>query len=111
MKIKIYAFCVQDRSGRVRWTLEELGLSHESAFLDYEKNEHKSAAFLQISPTGRVPAIEIDGHSMHESAAICMALADRHEDRGLIPPRGSRERDLYFQWCLYAAATLEPAYA
>jgi glutathione S-transferase len=59
-------------------------------------------------PLGRVPALELDdGTVMFESAAICLQLADLHPDAGVIPPLGSAERALVYQWVLFGMAELE----
>lgn len=59
-------------------------------------------------PLGRVPVIEDDAGILFESAAIVLALADRHPDAGLNFALGTRERELVYQWVLYAMAELEP---
>ena len=57
---------------------------------------------------GRVPALEPgDGTIMFESAAICLQLADLNPAAGLIPPLGSAERALVYQWVVFAVAELE----
>jgi glutathione S-transferase len=55
-----------------------------------------------------VPALELgDGTTMFESAAICLQLADLYPAARLIPPAGSSERALVYQWVLFAVAELE----
>ena len=44
---------------------------------------------------------------MFESAAICLQLADLNPDAGLIPPVGSAERALVYQWVLFGMTELE----
>ena len=44
---------------------------------------------------------------MFESAALCLHLADRHPEAGLIGPLGSHERALQYQWCFFAMTELE----
>jgi glutathione S-transferase len=44
---------------------------------------------------------------MFESAAICLQLADIHPDAGVIPPLGSAERALVYQWVLFGMTELE----
>lgn len=94
------------RSSRVLWLLAELGAPYELTKLLPE--ERKSAEHLARHPLGRVPALELDdGTIMFESAAICLQLADLHPDAGLIPPLGSAERALVYQWVLYGMTELE----
>jgi glutathione S-transferase len=57
---------------------------------------------------GRVPVLELgDGTTVFESAAICLQLADLYPAAGLIPPLGSSERALVYQWVMFAVAELE----
>lgn len=94
------------RSSRVLWLLAEIGAPYELAKLAPE--ERGSADHLARHPLGRVPALELDdGTVMFESAAICLQLGDLHPDAGLIPPAGSSERALVYQWSLFAMTELE----
>jgi glutathione S-transferase len=94
------------RSSRVLWLLAEIGAPCELTKLAPE--ERKSPEHLVRHPLGRVPALELDdGTVMFESAAICLHLADLHPDAGLIPPLGSSERALVYQWVLFGMTELE----
>jgi glutathione S-transferase len=93
---------------RVAFLLEELGVPYERVILDRAKRENKTPSYLAIHPHGWVPAL-VDGDVViHETAAICLYLADRFIDVGLAPPAASRERGAYYQWIIYSVATLEP---
>lgn len=37
--------------------MEELGLTYESIYLDFQKGEHKAPEFTKYNPNGRIPAI------------------------------------------------------
>jgi glutathione S-transferase len=94
------------RSSRVLWLLAEIGAPYELTKLAPE--ERKSAEHLARHPLGRVPALELDdGTVVFESAAICLQLADLHPDAGVIPPLGSAERALVYQWVLFGMTELE----
>jgi glutathione S-transferase len=94
------------RSSRVLWLLAEIGAPYDLTKLTPE--ERRSTDHLARHPLGRVPALELDdGTVMFESAAICLQLADLHPDAGLIPPLGSAERALVYQWALFAMTELE----
>jgi glutathione S-transferase len=96
------------RPVRVVWMLEELGEPYELTTMNRE--EGKSEEHLARHPLGRVPVLEDDdGRYLFESAAICLWLGDRHPDVGLVPPLGTRERALVYQWAVFAPAELEPA--
>lgn len=91
---------------RVAWTLEELGEPYELTTMTRE--EGKGAEHLARHPLGRVPVLEDGEGPLFESAAICLHLADLHPEAGLIPPLGSHERALVYQWSCFAPAELEP---
>ena len=94
------------RSIRVLWMLEEIGKPYD--LTQIAGAERRSAAHLRRHPLGRVPALELgDGTTMFESAAICLQLADMNLAAGLIPPPGSSERALVYQWVVFAVAELE----
>jgi glutathione S-transferase len=94
------------RSSRVLWLLEEIGERYE--LTEIAGNQRQSAEHVRRHPLGRVPALELgDGTTMFESAAICLQLADLYPAAGLIPPLGSSERALVYQWVVFAVAELE----
>jgi glutathione S-transferase len=88
--------------------LEELGVAYELRRVDLSKPRDRS--YLKLQPWGRVPLLLADGAPIYEAAAICMHLADRHSERGLAPAPASTERALYYQWLLFLADTLQPAF-
>ena len=105
--IKLY-HSRQSRSVRPRWLLEEIGAPYELVTLDMQKGEHKTPAYMKVHPHGAVPAL-VDGDlQLFESAAICAYLADKFPEKRLAPPIGTPARGLYYQWMVYAIATLEP---
>jgi glutathione S-transferase len=94
------------RSSRVLWLLEETGERYE--LTEIAGGQRQSAEHVRRHPLGRVPALELaDGTTMFESAAICLQLADLYPAAGLIPPLGSSERALVYQWVMFAVAELE----
>jgi glutathione S-transferase len=44
---------------------------------------------------------------MFESAAICLQLADLYPEAGLIPPPGSPDRALAYQWVVFGMTELD----
>ena len=92
---------------RVAWTLEELGQPYELEVMTSE--EGRGEAHRTRHPLARVPVIEDDEGFVFESAAICIHLADRHPGSELMPPLGTHERALAYQWSVFAPAELEPA--
>ena len=96
------------RSTRVLWTLEELGVPYDLTLLtreDKATDEHRAR-----HPLGRVPVLQLDdGRYVFESGALCLQVADLHPEGGLVPPVGSTERALVYQWLFFAMAELEKA--
>lgn len=68
--------CIDARSFRPLWMLEELGLPYELKVLPFPPRV-RDKSFLAINPLGTIPAF-IDGDiRMTESAAICQYLGAR----------------------------------
>ncbi len=95
------------RSSRVQWFLEELGVPYQAHQLDFMKGEHKQTAHLERQPHGLVPAIDLGQGPMIESAAMVLALADQHADKGLAPALSSPDRARYYEAIVYAVSTLD----
>jgi glutathione S-transferase len=105
--MKLY-FAPMTRSTRPRWMLEELGVPYETQTVDMAKGEHKQPSYMKVHPLGRVPALEDNGFTMFESAAIVMQLADKFPEKGLAPAVGTNERAEYYQWIVAAMTEVEP---
>ncbi|HYO53604.1 glutathione S-transferase family protein [Archangium sp.] len=105
--MKLY-FTPETRSLRPRWLLEELGVPYELSKLDLSKDEQKQPWYMKVHPLGVVPALEIDGFTVIETAAIVMHLADKYPEKGLAPAVGTKERAEYYQWISLAMTEAEP---
>jgi glutathione S-transferase len=57
-----------------------------------------------------VPTLVIDGQPITEAAAISLHLADAYPAHGLAPAPGTLARATYYQWMLFLANTLQPAF-
>ncbi|MBI3506810.1 MAG: glutathione S-transferase family protein [Proteobacteria bacterium] len=89
--------------------LEEIGAPYEWVKIDMESGGARSAEFLALNPKGRVPVL-IDGNFvLTESAAICLHLAERFPQAGLLPAPGTRERARAYEWMLFLSNTVQPA--
>jgi glutathione S-transferase len=103
--MKLY-YAPNTRAVRPRWLLEEAGAPYELVRLDLSQRQHKAPEYRALHPHGKVPTL-VDGElTLIESTAICLHLADHLP--GLAPPLGSPERGRYYQWMIYAIATVEP---
>jgi glutathione S-transferase len=94
----------------VHFCLEESGARYETKLVDMAQNAHRSAEYLKINPSGKIPTLMVDGNfAMTESAAICMLIADRHPEAKLAPAANDMKRGHYYMWLTYLTNTLQPA--
>lgn len=93
----------------VHWMLEEIGAPYRTEQLRFDKNEHKTPAFLAINPMGKVPTIVHRGVVVTEAAAICTYLADAFPKAGLAPAFDDPARGTYLRWMFFGAGCVEPA--
>ena len=93
--------CPQSRSMRVLWLLEELDVPYRVQVRAFDKSL-RAPEFLSLSPAGRVPALEIDGERMFESAAIMEYLCERFQDAGLGRLPGDMDRMAWLVWLHFA---------
>jgi glutathione S-transferase len=106
MALKLYF--TPGRSWLPRWLLDEQDEPFELVELDIQKGESHKPDYLAINPLGKLPALDVDGHIMTETAAICLYLADRKP--GFAIPPDDPERGRYLTLIVHASAALEPAF-
>ncbi len=104
---RLYQRVGAGRPPRVRWALEEAGVSYEYVVMDAEEGQGPKHA--ERHPLGRVPVLETDDGLLFESAALCLHIADSYPDANLIAPLGTRERAETYQWVFFAMTELEQA--
>jgi glutathione S-transferase len=103
-------FAPGTRAVRVRWVLEEIGVSYELNVVNLRQGAHKSQDYVKIHPLAKVPALEIDNTIIFESLGICLYLADRFVGAELAPLVTDRLRRAdYCTWMAFSSGTLEPA--
>jgi glutathione S-transferase len=99
----------QSRATIAKWMLDECSADYEIVPVDLEKREQKSPEFLQINPSGKLPAL-VDGETkLFENAAICLYLADKFSEANLAPSLHAPERGRYLSLVVYSTSQLEPA--
>lgn len=102
--MKLY-HCVNSRSLRPLWALEEMRLDFELETLPFPPRVF-AKHFKSVNPLGTVPAF-VDGDLvMTESAAICQYLGERHGPTPLAVARDEAEYGLYLNWLHRSDATL-----
>jgi glutathione S-transferase len=74
MAIELYWGSGSPFAWRVMLTLEVKGLTYESKLLEFSKGDHKTSAYLQLNPRGKVPTLKDGDFVLYESLAIISYL-------------------------------------
>jgi len=90
------------------WMLEELGVAFRVKTIDIRKGEQKSADYLKLNPSGKVPTITDGKVVVSENPAIGIYLADRYGYGTLAPKIDEPDRGPYLKWMVYATAVADP---
>src|SRR5262249_21417408 len=64
------------------------------------------AEFLAVNPAGKLPALVDGDFVLTESVAICLYLAEKYPEKGLLPS-ALRARAEVYRWLLFTATELE----
>jgi glutathione S-transferase len=91
------------RDLRVRWALEEAGLSYRTRLLamgDQDKDDYRA-----LQPFGQVPIFEENGLVLFETGAIVLHIGERCE---ALLPKDPRARARATQWLIAALNSIEP---
>lgn len=75
----------KSRAFRALWALEELGVNYEISSAQPHSDE-----ILAVNPSGKLPALVVDGEAIIDSVAIMQFLADKHG--ALTHPAGTLPR-------------------
>jgi len=90
------------------FVLEEIGAAFVLRLVDRERNAQKDPEYIKRNPMGHIPTL-VDGDLvLFESAAICLHLADRHPDSGLVPALATAERAHVYKWLMFLTNTIQP---
>lgn len=88
------------------FVLKALDVPFQLELVDRKKVAQKSAQYLRLNPTGRIPTLVDDDFVLFESAAICLYLCEKHPEGHLIP-EGPKEKAEFYQWLMYLTTTLQ----
>lgn len=80
--LHLYSFDICPFVERSRIVLEEKGVDYESTDIDLSD---KPDWFLEISPRGKVPVLQIDGESIFESSVINELLEELFPEPRMLP--------------------------
>ncbi|MBS0334009.1 MAG: glutathione S-transferase [Proteobacteria bacterium] len=97
--------CVDARSFRPLWALEELGLPYELVVMPFPPR-YRAKAFMAVNPLGTIPALEDGQTFMTESAAIVQYLATRQGPTALSVQPGDPAYGAWLNWLHFGEATL-----
>ena len=87
--------------------LEIIGVPYTLRRVDTKAGGNRTPQYLAISPLGQIPSLRLaDGTVVTESAAVILALADRHPEAGLIPEPGSSARAIFLRWLAFLAVNV-----
>ncbi|HEY0879394.1 MAG TPA: glutathione S-transferase [Zeimonas sp.] len=79
---RLCGFRFSNYHNKVRLVLLEKGIEHDE---DDSLKPSQEPAFVERSPLGKVPFLEVDGTVLTESDVICEYLEDRYPQRALLP--------------------------
>ena len=83
----------------VQAVLEEIGAEYRLHYVDMGADAHHNADFLQLNPTGRIPALRYaDGKTIGETAAIVTLLGEMYPKSGITPAPGDDGRGEFLFW-------------
>jgi glutathione S-transferase len=89
--------------------LEEIGVPFERVHVDRQMDAHRQPDYLRINPNGLIPALADGDLVLYETAAICLYLAEKHPEAGLLPVGGSAARAPTYKWLMWLTNTLQTA--
>ncbi|PCH36186.1 glutathione S-transferase C-terminal-like protein [Wolfiporia cocos MD-104 SS10] len=87
--------------------LEELSLTYESNYLDFNKNEQKSPAHVALNPNGRIPTLIDHANNdfvVWESNAILLYLVGKYDTTRKLSAEKFEEKVLQLQWLFFQAS-------
>lgn len=100
-KLRLVSFDVCPYVQRAAIVLENRGVPYEIEYIDLS---NKPAWFLEISPLGKVPLLQVDGHVLFESAVIAEYLDET--TGGALLPSDPLPRAVQRMWSEFISAAL-----
>ncbi len=97
---------IGSRASRCLWVAEEIGIPFDWLPISTLDGSNRSAEYLAINPSGKIPAMTDDDIVLTESFAINQYLAERF-GAGTIWPAAHNLRGLAHQWTFWSATEIE----
>jgi len=94
-----------DRSGKLRWLAQELGLEVEESRVGFGAQHEKP--YVDLNPLAQIPTAVFRGKTLIESTAACHVIAESFESPKLWIGPGEPDRDKYLFWLAVFGETLE----
>jgi|CXWL01.1.fsa_nt_gi glutathione S-transferase len=99
--IKLYGLGLSFNISKVRYCLNYLNLQYDWVQTNPIAGENQTAEYLNLCPTGKIPAIDVDGFKLFESNAIIKYLATINNSP--IYPQDAKKRAVIDAWMDYVA--------
>ncbi len=99
--IKLYGMGLSFNVSKIRYCLNDLNLKYDWIQTNPIAKENQTSEYLSISPTGKIPAIDIDGFKLFESNSINRYLATINNSP--IYPQDAKKRAVVDAWMDYVA--------
>ena len=106
-RIVLHDYFRSSASYRVRIALNLKGVEYDRHPVNLAGGDQKSAAYRALNPQGFVPMLEIDGHRLTQSLAICDYL-DANFDPVPFVPKDPAERAHVLALALTVACDIHP---
>ncbi len=95
----------KSRAVRCLWAMEEMGLEYRHIPIDQDAGENRTAEYLALNPSGKVPTLVEGSFVLTESMAINLYLAGKKP--GLLLPSEPLQEAAALQWTLWAVTEPE----
>lgn len=92
--ISLYQAAMSSCTQKVRFVLEQKGLSWEGIDVDLHNAENYSAEFKKLNPKAIIPVLNDNGDIIIESNNICLYLDDKYPQTPLMPNTAKGRSDV-----------------
>lgn len=96
---------------KVVFLLEELGLTYETIYLDFQKEEQKHESHLKLNPNGRIPTLidhKNSDFTIWESNAILEYLVYTYDKEGKLSVTKPEDKYIQLQWLFFQSSGQGP---